>query len=52
MTAESGSKASPRWPSRRALGIVHVQHVALVALLADVVYRVAIRARVRRAIGI
>jgi hypothetical protein len=43
--------AAPHWPSRAAAS-THVRHVTLVALLADVVYRVAIRSRVRRAIGI
>jgi hypothetical protein len=58
MAMEKGSKAAPRWPQRTAVNrtttvtVTQVQHVALVALLVDIVYRVAIRAHVRRAIGI
>ena len=49
--------AAPHWPGR-ATGIatnarqVKVRRVTIVALLADVLYRVAIRSHVRRAIGI
>jgi hypothetical protein len=44
--------AAPRWPGRAAGKSSHVRQVTLAALLADVLYRVAIRARVRRAIGV
>jgi hypothetical protein len=43
--------AAPHWPNR-ATTTTHVRQVTLVALLADLLYRVAIRSRVRRAIGI
>jgi hypothetical protein len=49
--------AAPHWPGR-ATGIathtrqVKVRQVTIVALLADLLYRVAIRSHVRRAIGI
>jgi hypothetical protein len=43
--------AAPHWPSR-ATASTHVRQVTLVALLADVLYRVAIRSHVRKAIGL
>jgi hypothetical protein len=43
--------AAPHWPSR-ATASTHVRQVTLVALLADVLYRLAIRSHVRRSIGI
>jgi hypothetical protein len=43
--------AAPHWPNRTRAS-THVRQVTLVALLVDVVYRVAIRSHVRRAIGI
>jgi hypothetical protein len=43
--------AAPRWPAR-ATTATHMRQVTLVALLADVLYRTAIRSHVRRAIGI
>jgi hypothetical protein len=49
--------AAPHWPGRAtgtAIGTrqVNVRQVTILALLADVLYRVAIRSHVRRAIGI
>jgi hypothetical protein len=45
--------AAPRWPGRAAAAKgSHVRQLTFAALLADVLYRVAIRARVRRAIGV
>jgi hypothetical protein len=43
--------AAPHWPSR-ATTSTHVRQVTFVALLADVLYRLAIRSHVRRALGI
>jgi hypothetical protein len=51
MTIEKARSAAAHWPNR-AIASTHVRQVTLVALLADVLYRVAIRSRVRRAIGI
>jgi hypothetical protein len=51
MTMGKARTAAPSWP-RRATAKTHVRHVTIAALLADVVYRVAIRSHVRRAIGI
>jgi hypothetical protein len=51
MTVGKARSAAPSWP-RRATGNTHVRQVTIAALLADVVYRVAIRSHVRRAIGI
>jgi hypothetical protein len=50
MTMGKAHSAAPRWPARATT--LHVRQVTLVALLADVLYRVAIRSHVRRAIGI
>jgi hypothetical protein len=53
MTMGKARSAAPHWPSRaRTTHLVHVRQVTMVALLADVLYRVAIRSHVRRAIGI
>jgi hypothetical protein len=43
--------AAPHWPTR-ATASTHVRQATLVALLADVLYRLAIRSHVRRALGI
>ena len=52
MTTEEGRTAGRRWLNGAIGGITQVR-VTLVALLAaDVLYRVAIRSHVRRAIGI
>ncbi|HLB21122.1 MAG TPA: hypothetical protein VK605_03385 [Solirubrobacteraceae bacterium] len=51
MTMGKARSAAPHWPSR-ATATTHVRQVTLLALLADVLYRVAIRSHVRRAIGI
>jgi hypothetical protein len=51
MTMGKARSAAPRWPNR-ATAATHMRQVTLVALLADVLYRVAIRSHVRRAIGI
>jgi hypothetical protein len=51
MTMGKARSAAPHWPNR-ATATAHVRQVTLVALLADVLYRVAIRSHVRRAIGI
>lgn len=51
MTMGKARSAAPHWPNR-ATTTTHVRQVTLVALLADLLYRVAIRSRVRRAIGI
>jgi hypothetical protein len=52
MTREEGPTAGRRWRHRAASSVNQVR-VTLVALLAvDVLYRVAIRSHVRRAIGI
>lgn len=52
MTTEEGPIAGRRWLHGAISGLTQVR-VTLVALLAaDVVYRVAIRSHVRRAIGI
>jgi hypothetical protein len=52
MTMGKARTAAPRWPGRAAGNGSHVRQVTFVALLADVLYRVAIRARVRRALGV
>jgi hypothetical protein len=60
MAMGKARSAAPRWPRRatppthaqRAVASMHVRQLTLVALLADVLYRVAIRSHVRRAIGI
>jgi hypothetical protein len=46
------ARSAPNWPRRASLTATHVRQVTLVTLLADVVYRLAIRSHVRRAIGI
>ncbi len=56
MTMGKARSAAPYWP-RRATGakgtrLANVRQVTVAALLADVLYRVAIRSHVRRAIGI
>jgi hypothetical protein len=51
MTMGKARSAAPHWPSR-ATTTTHVRQVTLLALLADVLYRVAMRSHVRRAIGI
>ena len=57
MTMGKARSAAPHWP-RRATGAtsqsrqVSMRQVTVAALLADVLYRVAIRSHVRRAIGI
>jgi hypothetical protein len=51
MTMGKARSAAPHWPNR-ATTTTHVRQVTLVALVADLLYRVAIRSRVRRAIGI
>jgi hypothetical protein len=57
MTMGKARSAAPYWP-RRATGAasqsrqVSMRQVTVAALLADVLYRVAIRSHVRRAIGI
>ena len=52
MTMGKARSAAPRWPRRATGGVTHVRQLTVVALLADVVYRMAIRSHVRRAIGI
>ena len=52
MTTEEGRTAGRRWQHRAINGVAQAR-ITLVALLAaDVLYRVAIRSHVRRAIGI
>jgi len=52
MTREEGPTAGRGWLHRAIGGVVQIR-ITLVALLAvDVLYRVAIRSHVRRAIGI
>lgn len=51
MTMGKARSAAAHWPNR-ATATTHMRQVTLVALLADVFYRLAIRSRVRRAIGI
>jgi len=57
MTMGKARSAAPYWP-RRATGTasharqVSMRQVTIVALLADLLYRAAIRSHVRRAIGI
>ena len=54
MTMGKARSAAPHWPRRATTAgtITHVRQVTLAALLADVLYRVAIRSHVRRAIGV
>jgi hypothetical protein len=52
MTMGKARSAAPHWPSRATGKAMHVRQVTVLALLADVLYRVAIRSHVRRAIGI
>jgi hypothetical protein len=57
MTMGKARSAAPHWPGRAtgtatAARQVNVRQVTVVALLADLLYRVAIRSHVRRAIGI
>ena len=51
MTMGKARSEAPHWPTR-ATASTHVRQVTLVALLADVLYRLAIRSHVRRALGI
>ncbi|HEY2216723.1 MAG TPA: hypothetical protein VGH21_04450 [Solirubrobacteraceae bacterium] len=56
MTMGKARSAAPYWPRRatqtKGTHLVNVRQVTVAALLADVLYRVAIRSHVRRAIGI
>ncbi|HTA05454.1 MAG TPA: hypothetical protein VK774_03735 [Solirubrobacteraceae bacterium] len=56
MTVGKARSAAPHWPRRatrtKDARLVNVRQVTVAALLADVLYRVAIRSHVRRAIGI
>ncbi len=54
MTMGKARSAAAHWPRRATTTgtIAHVRQVTLAALLADVLYRVAIRSHVRRAIGV
>jgi hypothetical protein len=52
MTMGKARSAAPHWPSRATGKAMHVRQVTVLALLADVLYRIAIRSHVRRAIGI
>ena len=52
MTIGKARSAAPSWPQRTSRTATHVSQVTLVTLLADLLYRVAIRSYVRRAIGI
>ena len=56
MTTGKASSAAPRWPRRATEASenarqISVRQMTIAALLADVIYRVAIRSHVRRAIG-
>jgi hypothetical protein len=59
MTMGKARSAAPHWPRRepaskglRRVGVsAHMRQVTVAALLADVLYRVAIRSHVRRALG-
>jgi hypothetical protein len=52
MTMGKARSAAPHWPGRATGAAMHVRQVTVIALLADVLYTVAIRSHVRRAIGI
>jgi hypothetical protein len=53
MTTGEGPRTAIRWLRNATNGVTRIQRVTLIALLAtDVLYRVAIRSYVRRAIGI
>jgi hypothetical protein len=56
MTMGKARSAAPYWPRRATTApgsrARQVRQVTVAALLADVLYRVAIRSHVRRAIGI
>ena len=52
MTMGKARSAAPHWPRRATGSVAHVRQVTLAALISDVLYRVAIRSHVRRAIGI
>jgi hypothetical protein len=52
MTMGKARTAAPRWPGRAGGKSSQLRRVTFATLLADVLYRVAIRARVRRAIGV
>jgi hypothetical protein len=52
MTMGKARTAAPRWPGRAGGKGSHLRQVTFATLLADVLYRVAIRARVRRAVGV
>jgi hypothetical protein len=52
MTVGKARSAAPSWPRRATVRTTHVRQVTIAALLADIVYRIAIRSHVRRAIGI
>jgi len=56
MTMGKARSAAPDWPHRatetvRRARQARVRRVTMAALLADVIYRMAIRSHVRRAIG-
>jgi hypothetical protein len=44
--------AAPSWPQRTSRTATQVGQVTLATLLADLLYRLAIRSHLRRAIGI
>jgi hypothetical protein len=56
MTVGKARSAAPHWPRRatqtKGTRLANVRQMTVAALLADVLYRVAIRSHVRRAIGI
>ncbi len=52
MTVGKARSAAPHWPRRATAAATHMRQVTFAALLADAVYRLAIRSHVRRAIGI
>ena len=52
MTMGKARSAAPYWPRRATPTGGYVRQATLGVLLADLLYRIAIRPRVRRAIGI
>jgi hypothetical protein len=52
MTMGKARSAAPSWPPRATRAATHVGRMTLATLVADVLYRLAIRSHVRRAIGV
>jgi len=52
MALGKARSAAPSWPPRATRAAAHVGRVTLATLVADALYRLAIRSHLRRAIGV